>query len=669
MIENQQLLLGTYTVLEPIGKGGGGTVYKAYHNRLEQLVVLKKLNNRKASALDKRKEVDILKNLKHSYLPQVLDFIEVGQDVYTVMSFIPGKSFLQLLEEGRRFSRQELLKWAMQICSALNYLHTQKIPIIHGDIKPANIMLTPEGDICLIDFNISFFLDETTVLGYTDGYTSPEQYLAVTGRRNRGNNSRYVINEKSDIYSAGATIYHMAMGEKRPDYRHEMDVDRLAQVLGEPFANVIGKAAHIEPNQRYNSAMEMFQALKAIPKRDKRYRQLVRKHQAYTAALCILLVGFFCLGGYGVSFAQDEKHEEYDKIIEEQVACLEERNFTGAEKKFEEAKEKMPSEMESYYQQAYSLYLQGQYTQCQDFIKTKILENSKIKDNRDRMVDVYALNGLVNMELGDPDAAVASYEEALAIGAFDNRYYRDYAVALAHNGQEKKAKEILDDAEKYGLDDGSIHYTKGEIHVALDEPGDALGEFDECIEKTEDAYMQMRAFTMKSKIYEERQDFQSERSVLLEAKKELPKQDQMVILERLVQTDINLADETGNSEYRLEAIQVLGEIIDNQWASYEDFDTLAVLYQQQGNLEQAAATLQQMKSLYGADYNIYKRYCFIEVSRQDMLPEEARDYSRFSDYYDQATSMYYAQLSDNRTDAEMDLLEDVKGQLQSGGWL
>lgn len=60
----------------------------------------------------------------------------------------------------------------MQLCSALDYLHNQKPPIIHSDIKPANIMLTPQGNICLIDFNISFFLDGTAIVGYTHGYSS-----------------------------------------------------------------------------------------------------------------------------------------------------------------------------------------------------------------------------------------------------------------------------------------------------------------------------------------------------------------------------------------------------------------------------------------------------------------------------------------------------------------
>lgn len=667
-MENKQIL-DTYTILEPIGSGSGGTVFKAYHTRLEQLVVLKRLNNPRSTSLDKRKEVDILKKLKHSFLPQVLDFIEMENEVYTVMSFIPGKSFLQLLKEGRRFSRQELLKWGMEICSALNYLHTQRIPIIHGDIKPSNLMLTPEGDICLIDFNISFYLDENTVLGYTDGYTSPEQYLEVSARRRKNNTNRYVINEQSDIYSTGATLYHLATGKKHSGYKEEMDFNLLAQILGEPFASVIQKAVNVEPGERYATAMEMFRALQAIPKKDQRYRRMLRAQQLRTVILCGMLVGFLCLGGYGFSVVQQARYDAYDDIVEDQTAYIEARDFSEAAKKFEEASDKIPSQLETYYQNAYALYRQGQYTQCREFINSKIIKNKRIKENRERMVDVYALQGLVDMELGDTQAAVEDYKKAITAGAFDNKYYRDYAVALAHNGQAKQAQDVLKDASGYGLDDGSIHYTKGEIHAALQETDDALEEFSQCIENTEDTYMQMRAFVMKSKIYEERQELSNNREVLLQAKKTLPVQDQMIILERLVQADIDLAEDTGDSSYRWEAIEILGEIIDNKWAVYDDYDTLAVLYQKEGELERAASALQTMGHLFGEDYNIYKRYGFLEIQHQNALPQEYRDYSQFLDYYNRAQKLYYEQLKDNHTDTEMDLLTDMKNQVETGGWI
>ena len=112
-------------------------------------------------------------------LPEALTSLpaatSINGEIYTAMSFIPGRSLKELMEERRQFSQRQLIRWAMQLCSALNYLHTQTPPIIHGDIKPANIMVTPRGDVCLIDFNVSFAVNGNTVLGYTEGYASPER--------------------------------------------------------------------------------------------------------------------------------------------------------------------------------------------------------------------------------------------------------------------------------------------------------------------------------------------------------------------------------------------------------------------------------------------------------------------------------------------------------------
>lgn len=180
-------LTSTYEIYEQIGEGGGGTVYRALHKRLQKTVVLKKMIGNYTNIQDCRTEVDILKNLRNSYLPQVLDFIESPEGIYTVMDFIPGKSLKQMMDEGHKFTEKEVLKYTRQLCEALNYLHSQNPPIIHGDIKPANIMVTPEGDVCLIDFNISGFLEGkgAQAFGYTPGFSSPEQmegYEAICRR-------------------------------------------------------------------------------------------------------------------------------------------------------------------------------------------------------------------------------------------------------------------------------------------------------------------------------------------------------------------------------------------------------------------------------------------------------------------------------------------------------
>ena len=170
----------TYRIEAELGAGGGGVVYKAWHSRLEKHVVLKRIKDESGLLRTgrERAETDILKNLKHAYLPQLYDFITDSSGVYTVMEFIPGKSFADLLKEGQKFTQQQVVRWAEQLSDALAYLHGQDPPVLHSDIKPGNIMLTENGDVCLIDFNISLVLDgiDAGALGLSHGYASPEQY-------------------------------------------------------------------------------------------------------------------------------------------------------------------------------------------------------------------------------------------------------------------------------------------------------------------------------------------------------------------------------------------------------------------------------------------------------------------------------------------------------------
>lgn len=110
------------------------------------------------------------------------DFLDVADGVFTIIDYIPGQSFEKILQDRKKCSQKNVVKYAIQLCEVVDYLHKQKPPIIHGDIKPANIMLTPEDNICLIDFNISGVLDGKSMAaqGYTPGYASPEQAAAVT---------------------------------------------------------------------------------------------------------------------------------------------------------------------------------------------------------------------------------------------------------------------------------------------------------------------------------------------------------------------------------------------------------------------------------------------------------------------------------------------------------
>lgn len=660
----------TYEILEKLGEGAGGIVYKAYHRRLRQEVVIKQHKRSAVSLSGSRREVDILKKLHHSYLPQVLDFFESGGDVYTVMSYVPGKSFAQLLREGHRFQPGELIRWGMQMCSALNYLHSQKPPVIHCDIKPANLMLTPGGDICLIDFNISFYLGDAAVLGYTNGYTSPEQYIMALSRETGQNGPGGIqIDERTDIYSVGATLYHLATGGKIGDYRDKIDVQYLSGFTGEAFAWVIEKALQIDPARRYQSAYEMFRALENIPKRDRRYLRLIRRQRVIRGALTVFLAGFILLGGYGISRIRQERTDAYNDLVEKQISLIQAGSYEEQEQIFDQASELLPSALESYYQNAYALYDQEKYEECISFIDYDICGNKKLNLMQMRMADVYYLRADSYFRLGQYEDAAQAYEDVFRIGTEHTEYYRDYAIALAYAGEEKQAQKVLQQAIDYGAEDDSIYYAKGEIEKALGRLDAAIQEFGQCISMTDDSEMKARAYLMISDIYEEKGSDASRREILLKAREELPVEDQLQILQRLAAADIELADTSGKKEYRDEAIEVLTQITDQGWGTFDTLDTLAVQYEKQGNIEQARKTADRMLQDYGEDYRIYMRYAFQEIDLQEQKDNPRRDYTQFAEYYEKAEDLYKEQMKDNNTDAQMQLLEDVYRQVREGGWL
>ena len=670
MMENKAFS-DTYEILGYLRSGSGGIVYKAWHKRLQQEMVLKKIKKKNADMSVNRKETDILKNLRQMYLPQVLDFLDVGGEIYTVMSFIPGRSFKELLDGGAVFTQNQMIRWGMQLCSALNYLHSQKPPVIHGDIKPSNIMLTPQGDICLIDFNISFFLDGTTVLGYTEGYSSPEQYvIALDQKSSKGIPEKYrKLNEKSDIYSLGATLFHMASGRKPPGngrYSPEDEKALRSRVSG-AFAAVIEKAVSYEPERRFGSALEMFRALKGIYKKDRRYKRLLLRQRALRGVLVLTLAGSAVLTGYGIRTMRLERVQEYNRIVGEQVKSREAGEYGESGDLFYEAVGLMPSETESYYQQAVNLYEQGEYRECADFIEYDIFGNENL-DPEERIADIYCLKAECALEMEEYGQAAADFETAFKHDVSEALYYRDYAIALAYSGDPQKAEEILEEAVSEGLGGDSVYYAKGEIELSLGEQQSAADEFRQCIRISEDENLRMRAYVLLSEIYRDQGEIREERSVLLEAEEALPKEKQMVILERLIQADLDLADE-GKTELLDEAARLLEETREQGWDTYDTYNNLAVVYQKMGKTEEAGETLDKMESLYGDDYNIEKRRAFLEIDKQERLVNEKRDYSTFADLSGKAFRMYSEQSENNDTDPEMELLRNVHRQVEEGGWL
>lgn len=171
-------LYPNYDQLEPLGHGGMGDLFRGRKRGLDVPVVVKIIKANLKSRLDQRQEAEILKGLKHKYLPRIYDVIENKDGyLYTIMDYIPGENLKEYVKRTGVVDQKTVYRWAMQLCEVVAYLHEQTPAIIHSDIKPGNVMVTPNGDICLIDFNTSMeYRAGLTAIGKTKGYAAPEQY-------------------------------------------------------------------------------------------------------------------------------------------------------------------------------------------------------------------------------------------------------------------------------------------------------------------------------------------------------------------------------------------------------------------------------------------------------------------------------------------------------------
>lgn len=260
-----------YRILRHVGRGGMGTVYEAQDLRLDRRVAWKEtLVDTETSARAASREAQVLANLRHSHLPKVLDHFWDGKKQILIMEFIDGDDLQTLLaSQSSGFSRNDVLRWAIQLLDVLTYLHSHVPPVVHRDIKPANLKLNSNSEIVLLDFGLAKGLNRTTAVsasrslyGYTLNYAPPEQI--------RGD----MTTPRSDLYSFGATMYHTLTGIVPPDAFTRLTglvedgIDPLRPLsefnTDDDFARVIIQALSLKVEQRPANAATMMKLIRPL---------------------------------------------------------------------------------------------------------------------------------------------------------------------------------------------------------------------------------------------------------------------------------------------------------------------------------------------------------------------------------------------------------------------
>ena len=298
MLEIGSLVDGKYKILNQVGHGCMSVVYLAMNEKANKQWAIKEFRKDKDDAskqvalkalLD---EANLMKKLDHPTLPRIVDIIETKQTVYIVMDYIEGESLNKVLDAYGAQPQEAVIEWAKQLSNVLDYLHTQSPPVIYRDMKPANIMLKPDGTVRLIDFGIAREYKEgkegdTEAIG-TRGYAAPEQF-----------GGRGQTDARTDIYSLGVTLYHLVTGKNPAEPPYEIyPIRHWDQTLSSGLEWLIQKCTQLNPGDRYQSCAEVTYVLENLDKFEGAYQKKLRgKVNAFLAcAISGVVFGIGCAG-------------------------------------------------------------------------------------------------------------------------------------------------------------------------------------------------------------------------------------------------------------------------------------------------------------------------------------------------------------------------------------
>lgn len=425
---------GKYEILKKIGQGGMSRVYLAMDNRLNKQWAIKEIDK---STRDRNSEVvvqsliaeaNLMKRLDHASLPRIVDIIDNGISIYVIMDYIEGEPLSTILDSYGAQPQSVVIEWAKQLCEVLDYLHTRTPTIIYRDMKPANVMLRPDGNIKLIDFGIAreykeHNISDTVSLG-TKGYASPEQF-----------GGKGQTDVRTDVYCLGVTLYHLVTGQNPCEPPYELYPIRYWNPgFSGGLETIIQKCTQLNPEDRYQSCAELLYALQHYEEYDDVYRRRQRmKLRAFIIVVSLSLL-FAILGGAGLAMKAQTNNSNFELLITQAKKAS---SALTAEDLYMEAITIKPSNIDAYY---------GLISAYKDDAAFSTEEEEQIKQ-------------YLNMHLDELRGEDAYASLAFELGKL-YWYYYDYGKTETSNNQITRMKSSIvwfQDALEYGSEDDDFY--------------------------------------------------------------------------------------------------------------------------------------------------------------------------------------------------------------------
>lgn len=348
MIEIGSLVDGKYKILSEIGHGGMSVVYMALNEKANKTWAVKEV--RKDGKMDFNTvrqglmaEIETLKKLDHPNLPSIVDVIEDDESFIIVMDYIQGRSLDKIIDESGAQPESFVVEWAKQLCDVFKYLHTRTPPIIYRDMKPANVMLKPDGNVTVIDFgtakNFEIDLGQTTGIG-TIGYAAPEQYI---------NSGLGRTDPRTDIYCLGITLYHLLTDvDPCKNLITDKSIRAINPALSPGLDAIIQKCTQEHPDNRYQSCEELMYDLEHYKDLEPIYKKKQKRKLFSTVAMFGLSVAC-CVAGitcnavaaskasetYDIKLDEADKATDYSQKVKLYSECIEITDMGGRKDAYE----------------------------------------------------------------------------------------------------------------------------------------------------------------------------------------------------------------------------------------------------------------------------------------------------------------------------------------------
>lgn len=447
MLEIGSLLDGKYKILNKIGQGGMSVVYLAMNEKANKQWAIKEMRKEKNKNYEIMKqslitETNLLKELKHPYLPSIADIIESDDTIIIVMDYVEGRPLSDILTEEGTIEEDKVADYAIQLCDVLDYLHSQKPPIIYRDLKPANIMLRPDGKITLIDFGTARkynydSVSDTTCLG-TIGYAAPEQFAGETLRQ---------TDARTDIYNLGATMYHLLTGVNPSEPPYELyPIRRWDESLSNGLEKIILRATRKDPDKRFNDCKEMSYALQHFRDLDDSYIATQKKKMFLFAASLILSFTFFSMAIVVNGMEKREISKVYNNYLSEaalKIASTGGKNVVDTDilKLFQDAINVSPNSTEAYIRMLDYYCDLGQTRNGLMAISAMIASGTGDLSNNDdlmmRMGQIYFLGNSKDTEFNIDYGTAARYFDKVNIKKYPQaKYYSSLSRSLSEIGMD-----------------------------------------------------------------------------------------------------------------------------------------------------------------------------------------------------------------------------------------